>query len=182
MSSSSVSFLKKMRMSATFGFVGVSRIMIDSLNNVFNYFAGPLRRRWMTTIGDAPFMVVLLVSACVQYLPPFAVPSLQPWINPDTRRMLEEERIRNELQHGRDPHPYLNHREMTYGAVSSNAESIGSNVPRESVPECGSIDRFRERRQQQYDKEKHSIDAKIAELEKIADTDYTAKWIRMGIS
>lgn len=180
--SASIGFAKRLRLSATFGFVSVTRVTIDGVNHVFGYIAGPFRRKWNQVVGDAPWVIVLAISMSIQFLPTIAVPSMQPWVSPDTRRMLEQERIRSEVQQGRDPHPYLLHRDLTYGATGSNQETNVTNVPRDSVPECDAIDRFRELRKKQYDHEKVAIDAKIAELERAAQADAVTKWIRSGIS
>uniref|UniRef100_A0A7S1PYZ5 Uncharacterized protein n=1 Tax=Neobodo designis TaxID=312471 RepID=A0A7S1PYZ5_NEODS len=181
--SGAVLFLKRARMASTHGFVAGARVCIDFANSVFLYVTGPVRRKWTQLVGDAPWVGVIAGSMVVQFGPQTLVPAIGPYVTPDTRRVLEAERVRQEIQAGNDPYPYLIDREKTYGAKTHNQETRMELYPREAVPENQSIDALRARRNRQFERDMAALDHKISALETAAgaNDDRFTEWIRSGV-
>jgi hypothetical protein len=176
-------YMKKMRLAGTHSFVAAARVAIDATNAFILYLTGPAQRRWKKLVGDAPWMGLILAGVCIQYLPATAVPMIAPAITPDTRRSLEQERVRAELQAGNDPYPYLTDRQNTYGATTPHRESRPEYAPRNAVPESVSVDVFRERRRKRNEEGLDDLDKQIVELEQkiLGERDKTSQWIKTGL-
>jgi hypothetical protein len=177
-------FIKRARMASTHSFVAVARVTIDTTNRLFLYVTDPARKRWNRLVGDAPWFGVMCGAIAIQYGPTAFVPAIGPFVTPDTRRVLEQERVRQEIQAGNDPYPYLEDREKMYGAIYHNKETRQEMMPRGSVPENQSIDAFRMRRKLQFERDIDGLDNKIAELERTANGGSTegrfTEWLRSG--
>lgn len=174
---------KRLRMASTHGFVSVARVAIDATNAFVNRAIGPARRRWKALVGDAPWFGVASGALLIQYIPTSFVPTLSNIFLIDSRRELEEQRIRHEIQQGNDPFPYLKHRDMTYGATHHHKESRTEFYPREACPENVSIDAFRRKRAENQQRDLGALDKHIEALEKEVGGKITLEdaWLRDGI-
>ena len=173
----------KLRMASTHGFVSVARVGVDMSNRFIAWLTLPMRKRWRGFVGDAPWVPILLGALMLQYGPSPFIPALGAYITPNTRTVLEQERVRKELQQGHDPYPYLENRENMYGAVYHNKESAPELAPRSAVPEFQSLDNLRRVREARLKKDLEEMEKKVSDLESNVDgdsTDRTTKWLRTG--
>jgi hypothetical protein len=179
-----MSSFTKLSMRFTTNCVACARTGLDMANVAIYTVQGPLRRAFEKYGGEAPWIFAMTGTFGCIVTPMFLYPIFAPIWTPDPRRIKEQERVRECLQQGVDPHPYLKHRDKVFG-VGMPVKVVGDDVvPQSASEEWRVMHRFKNEKDTFLIAEKSEEHAAIDKLER-ADKPATQtginKWLAVNM-
>eukprot|EP00760_Papus_ankaliazontas_P011861 PhM_4_TR15083/c0_g1_i1/m.16858 len=131
---------------------------IEFANYYLNKIQGPIRDFVERHSQDSPWVFSIGVGFLCTVFATFAYPALYPLFDPDFRRMAEEERIRDCIQRGEDPLPYLRHRDTNRGLIAPVQYTWEEEWPKETSDEYAAMLRYKKQRLEMFQKQQAEAD------------------------
>ena len=166
------SFLRR-KLQGTTLVVTAARYVIDSCNMAIYAIQRPFCSAINRVAREASWMLACGGTATGILIPALLYPYFSAWVTPDNRRLYEQERIRKSLQQGLDPHPYLKHRESTYGINMPYKAIDETQVPATASEEFRVMSHYRTKVAKEALDRRNAELAAIAALEGAASTGIT---------
>jgi hypothetical protein len=153
------------------------RVVIDFGSAMLAKVQGPLRSFIDRQAFDAPWVWILAFSVGMSTITSLAYPYFAEWADPDPRVQRERERIREALQRGEDPLPFLKHRDINKNAKVPLQIVYEEDYPPEASEEYRIMQRYKKHRLELYQKHRAEEEEKARrEAEKAIEDEKKKAW------